>query len=82
MSLISSVVILIFGNRIVTTPTELYLSEHKELFHSWSVKAFTDVKIRDARAGCQDGFENILYRVWGGTKPLCLLYPSNSPEYQ
>lgn len=82
LSMVSSMVILALDNRIITIPTDLYLSEQKQLFESWSVKPFTEVMISDASIGCSEGFESILYRVWGGTESLCLLHPSDSEEFK
>lgn len=73
LSIFLSIAILMTGNEMQRMPTELYLSEHKRLYESWKARPFVDLQVSDSRSGCSLDYEPILYRVWNGTVPLCLL---------
>ena len=54
--------------RLDRLPTELYLSEHKQLLDDWTTRPYVDIVIRDDAEGCPTDYEPFFYRVWNGTK--------------
>ena len=77
ISVVTSIVILFLGERIITVPTHVYLSEHKKLYESWLALPIIEISVEDATKGCRSGFEPLIYREWPGTKELCITQTKN-----
>ena len=61
---------ILLASGLKSTPTELYLYEHKQLVEDWEALPFIDIKI-SSDENCPEGFEPLFNKVWNGTRSVC-----------
>ena len=60
-----------FALMLKSMPTQLFLHEHKQLMDDWMTQPFVDIVLESEAAGCPQGYEPLLHRVWNGTYDIC-----------